>query len=156
MMKTKMQTLILGLSAVLMLSSGLALAHPGQQWQGTEARKMRMMPLQQLDLSAEQRQQVAALMQQYRATQQAQRQQPALQALLDAPQFDELAAKQLLAERRAQREQHQLARLALQHEIHQVLTPEQRQQLIELRAQPKRRAMSEQARPQRQYKSERQ
>lgn len=148
----KTNTLILTLSTVLLLSSPLALAHPGKGWQGEGQRHERtMLPLKQLDLSAEQRAQIQSLMQQHREARQQQRNPEAMQQLLDAPQFDELAAQQLLAQRAQQREQHQLARLKLQHQIHQILTPEQRQQLAELRSQ----RQSGEGKPWRQHSGER-
>lgn len=89
---------------------------------------------QQLDLTDQQRQQIRELMQAHRAAKPT-AQRDAMQALLDAPQFDEQAARDLLAQRTAQREQRQLAGLKLQHQIRQLLTSEQREQLQQLQQQ---------------------
>lgn len=129
----KIYTLLLTLGTVL--SSGVVEAHGGKHWQYGDEKPARMaLPLKQLDLTAEQRMQIQRLRQQHQAANHAQSSQQ-LEQLLEAPQFDELNAKQLLADRAAQREQRQLAHLQFQHQVYQILSPQQRQQLHELRRQ---------------------
>ncbi|MBT1445255.1 Spy/CpxP family protein refolding chaperone [Shewanella sp. JM162201] len=52
-----------------------------------------------------------------------------MQALMNAPTFDEAAAKALIAERQARGEERALEAMKLQHQMFQLLTPEQKTQL---------------------------
>lgn len=127
----KVKTILVSITSGLLLISSLnpALAGDKGEW-----RQNMTGAWQQLDLTDQQRQQIRELMQAHRAAKPT-AQREAMQALLDAPQFDEQAARDLLAQRAAQREQRQLAGLKLQHEIRQLLTSEQREQLQQLQQQ---------------------
>ena len=130
----KVKTILVSITSGLLLISSLnpALAGDKAEWRQNMAGAGQHAQLwQQLDLTEQQRQQIRELMQAHRAAKPT-AQREAMQALLDAPQFDEQAARDLLAQRAAQREQRQLAGLKLQHEIRQLLTSEQREQLQQL------------------------
>lgn len=133
----KVKTILVSITSGLLLISSLnpALAGDKGEWRQKMAGAGQHGQIwQQLDLTDQQRQQIRELMQAHRAAKPiAQRE--AMQALLDAPQFDEQAARDILAQRAAQREQRQLAGLKLQHEIRQLLTSEQREQLQQLQQQ---------------------
>ncbi|OYW96782.1 MAG: hypothetical protein B7Z18_00685 [Alishewanella sp. 32-51-5] len=133
----KVKTILVSITSGLLLISSLnpALAGDKGEWRQKMAGAGQHGQLwQQLDLTDQQRQQIRELMQAHRAAKPT-AQHEAMQALLDAPQFDEQAARDLLAQRAAQREQRQLAGLKLQHEIRQLLTSEQREQLQQLQQQ---------------------
>lgn len=101
--------------------------------------------LARLDLTDSQQQQINQLMQQHRneraskadggkadskAEYRASHQQ--LKALMAAAQFDEVAARQLLEQRQQAGLERQLAGMKLRHDIMQLLTQEQRQQLQQM------------------------
>jgi protein CpxP len=133
----KVKTILVSITSGLLLISSLnpALAGDKGEWRQKMAGAGQHGQLwQQLNLTDQQRQQIRELMQAHRAAKPT-AQHEAMQALLDAPQFDEQAARDLLAQRAAQREQRQLAGLKLQHEIRQLLTSEQREQLQQLQQQ---------------------
>lgn len=133
----KVKTILVSITSGLLLISSLnpALAGDKGEWRQKMAGAGQHGQLwQQLDLTDQQRQQIRELMQAHRAAKPT-AQGEAMQALLDAPQFDEQAARDILAQRAAQREQRQLAGLKLQHEIRQLLTSEQREQLQQLQQQ---------------------
>ncbi|WP_057788340.1 Spy/CpxP family protein refolding chaperone [Alishewanella sp. WH16-1] len=133
----KVKTILVSITSGLLLISSLnpALAGDKGEWRQKMAGAGQHGQLwQQLDLTDQQRQQIRELMQAHRAAKPT-AQREAMQALLDAPQFDEQAARDILAQRAAQREQRQLAGLKLQHEIRQLLTSEQREQLQQLQQQ---------------------
>lgn len=133
----KVKTILVSITSGLLLISSLnpALAGDKGEWRQKMAGAGQHGQLwQQLNLTDQQRQQIRELMQAHRAAK-PKAQHEAMQALLDAPQFDEQAARDLLAQRAAQREQRQLAGLKLQHEIRQLLTSEQREQLQQLQQQ---------------------
>lgn len=133
----KVKTILVSITSGLLLISSLnpALAGDKGEWRQKMAGAGQHGQLwQQLDLTDQQRQQIRELMQAHRAAKPT-AQHEAMQALLDAPQFDEQAARDILAQRAAQREQRQLAGLKLQHEIRQLLTSEQREQLQQLQQQ---------------------
>lgn len=133
----KVKTILVSITSGLLLISSLnpALAGNKGEWRQKMAGAGQHGQLwQQLDLTDQQRQQIRELMQAHRAAKPT-AQREAMQALLDAPHFDEQAARDILAQRAAQREQRQLAGLKLQHEIRQLLTSEQREQLQQLQQQ---------------------
>ncbi|MDP5205867.1 Spy/CpxP family protein refolding chaperone [Alishewanella sp. SMS8] len=144
MMKAK--TLLLTLGTLVAFSSASMAAAPDSaekaphQHKQQQQKRQQMAPgamlkrqLASLDLSAEQKQAVAAVLAEHRANQgdaadrAADKQ--AWQALMDAPQFDETTAKLLLEKRRAKQEERQLHLLQLRHQINQILTVAQREQL---------------------------
>ena len=144
MMKAK--TLLLTLSTLVAFSSASMAAAPDSAEKAPHQHKQQQQKRQQmspgamikrqlagLDLSAEQKQAVAAVLAEHRANQgdaserTADRQ--AWQALMDAPQFDQTTAKVLLEKRRAKQEERQLHGLQIRHQINQILTVEQREQL---------------------------
>jgi periplasmic protein CpxP/Spy len=91
-----------------------------------------------LDLTELQREQIQQLMQQHRTERQAsaaeKKQHNQMQALLAADNFDEMAVRDLLREQQQNHLEKRVAGLKLQHQILQVLTVEQRQQLAQKRA----------------------
>lgn len=85
---------------------------------------------EKLELTEEQRESIRQLVQDKRAEKTHDRgawkkHKKAYGALLDAPSFDEHAARELLAEKT----ERQLTHLKFQHQLRQILTEEQRQQL---------------------------
>jgi len=106
-----------------------------------------MQQLASLDLTDEQKQQIRQLMQQHRAERKAKylgkepaagqapsvRQDPSvrqqLKALMQAEHFDEVAVQQWLEQQQPAQLQRRLQALKLQHQLRQILTEEQRQQL---------------------------
>ncbi|MBZ9611229.1 Spy/CpxP family protein refolding chaperone [Rheinheimera maricola] len=137
----KATTLIFALSMITTTGlSGMAVAHQQNDDGKHHQRSMQhAKPLQRalssLDLTDSQQTQIKQLMQQHRAQQKAKpgdnitRQQ--LQGLVTADSFDEVAARQLLELQQQQKVERQLAGLKLKHDILQLLTAEQRQQLTE-------------------------
>lgn len=104
--------------------------------------------LARLDLTDSQQQQINQLIQQHhsergnnadggiadsKAEYRASHQQ--LKALMAADQFDEVAARQLLAQRQQAKLEQQLTGMKLRHNIMQLLTEEQRQQLQQMKLQ---------------------
>lgn len=97
--------------------------------------KMRHM-FRGLDLTDEQKTQIRDLMKAHKEERKAQREDKdeagraahheKMQALMSAERFDEAAAKALLAERQAKGEARALDAMKLQHQIYQLLTPEQK------------------------------
>lgn len=139
-MKVTKIILLLSMIATTGLS-GMALAHQhnadGKHQQHaphTQLHAMQRM-LGSLDLTDSQQAQIKQLTQQYRAQQKALPRDSAvrlqLQQLIAADNFDEVAAVSLLEQQQQKELERRLAGLKLQHEIHQLLTPQQRQQLAD-------------------------
>lgn len=89
--------------------------------------------LSKLDLTAEQRVAITALLDAHRQ-QRPERtvdatERQAWQALMAAPQFDVTSARELLEKKQARQLERQLQSMQLQHQIRQLLTEEQREQL---------------------------
>lgn len=133
----KMKTLLITLSTLIAVS-GVAIADeakrerkaPTYSEQHTPDYRHKKM-LGRLDLSAEQRAAIKALMATHRQERPAEPlDRQAWQALMDAPQFDATSARDLLEKKQAR----QLQAMQLQHQIRQILTDEQRQQLDSERA----------------------
>jgi periplasmic protein CpxP/Spy len=86
-----------------------------------------------LELTDSQKDDIKQLVQQHRAERAGHRPDKAsreqLHAVLAAEQFNESAARQILEQRQQQRLDQELSALKLRHQVLQVLTPEQRQQL---------------------------
>lgn len=107
--------------------------------------------ISQLDLTQEQKQDVKTIMQQakgnvdrqsrqaLRAEHQAER-----LALLNSETFDEQKAREMIASHQQQMSEKQLAMLKTQHQVYQILTPEQRVKFAELMSQGKGRGSKRQ------------
>lgn len=140
-MKVTKIILLLSMIATTGLS-GMALAHQhnadGKHQQHhmahTQLHAMQRM-LGSLDLTDSQQAQIKQLTQQHRAQQKALPRDSALrqqlQQLIAADNFDEVAAVSLLEQQQQKELERRLAGLKLQYEIHQLLTPQQRQQLAD-------------------------
>lgn len=93
--------------------------------------------LADLDLTDSQREKIKLLMEEQREAFKPEKPDNAvhdkMQALLLAKKFDESAAKKLLEQQQQQAVERKLKMLKLEHEVLQVLTDEQRQQLAEKR-----------------------
>ncbi|WP_052074643.1 Spy/CpxP family protein refolding chaperone [Shewanella mangrovi] len=124
------------------MRDGMGMGHHGPMCGGKMGPMMKhgimgnrggMMPMMMhgLDLTDAQRADVHKLLKAQHESMQAQRKahMDAMQALLTAKTFDEAKAKQLLAQKQQQREQHQLARLKMQQQIYNLLTDEQKAKL---------------------------
>lgn len=128
---------------VMLFSAGLLLAQPvlagGDEGQrGGPHGGQLLKGLKGLDLTDAQRAQIKTLMENARATlpspEAMQSSHQAMQALIKAPQFDAVAARQLLEAQQDKQLEAQLARLKLQHDIRAVLTDEQKAKLDERQA----------------------
>ncbi|WP_338590539.1 Spy/CpxP family protein refolding chaperone [Shewanella khirikhana] len=122
-----------------LLGGTAAMANPYHEGHGERGpmmmEKMRHM-FRGLDLTDEQKTQIRELMKAHKEDRKAQREgkddaarsahHDKMMALMNAERFDEAAAKALIAERQAQGEARALEAMKLQHEIYQVLTPEQK------------------------------
>ncbi|WP_372871214.1 Spy/CpxP family protein refolding chaperone [Shewanella sp.] len=122
-----------------LLGGTAAMANPHHEGHGERGpmmmEKMRHM-FRGLDLSDEQKTQIHELMKAHKQERKAQREDKndaaraahheKMMALMNAERFDEAAAKALLAERQAKGEARALEAMKLQHQIYQLLTPEQK------------------------------
>ncbi|WP_445767347.1 Spy/CpxP family protein refolding chaperone [Rheinheimera sp.] len=140
-MKVTKFVLVLSMIAATGLS-GVALAH---QHNDDAKRQQRNSPHTQLhamqrmlgalDLTDSQQAQIKQLMQQHRAQQKALPRDNALrqqlQQLVAADSFDEASARRLLQQQQQQQVEQRLTGLKLKHDILQLLSEEQRQQLAE-------------------------
>ncbi|GAA0551480.1 hypothetical protein GCM10009098_18900 [Rheinheimera aquimaris] len=136
----KLAKLIFALSVITASSlSGSVMAHEHRAARHDGAHHERHLPMKRmlagLDLTDNQREQIKQLMQQQREAFKREGRDNAahlqLQALLIAEQFDESAARQLLEQQQQRAVEKRLTMLKLQHQVLQVLTEEQRQQLAE-------------------------
>ncbi len=105
----------------------------------------------QLDLSDAQQQQVRDIMQQMkgsvdRSSRQAMRAEHQAErlAILSAPEFDEAKANEMITRHQASMSEQKLQMLRTQHQIFQVLTPEQQAKFADLMAQGKGRGSQRQ------------
>ncbi|WP_417761830.1 Spy/CpxP family protein refolding chaperone [Shewanella sp.] len=100
-------------------------------WGGMGHDMMGFMSLRGVQLTEQQQQQIGALKKQhFQDMMQAHKQNmEAMNSLMAAKNFDEKKAKQLIAEREQQRAAYRLDKLKMQHEIYQLLTDEQKQQV---------------------------
>ena len=80
--------------------------------------------LKQVDLTAEQKESVESLIKEYRLANKGELHED-MMAILKAEKFDVKKAKALIASREALKEQKQLKRLQMRHDIYQLLTAEQ-------------------------------
>ena len=108
--------------------------HPKQMQHDRQHQVMHKM-LASLDLTPSQKAQIKALVEQHREKYQASKPKAGMrhkvQQLVSADSFDEVAARSLLEQQQQKDIERRLDGLKLQHEIRQLLTPEQRQQLSE-------------------------
>ncbi|MDP2714913.1 Spy/CpxP family protein refolding chaperone [Rheinheimera sp.] len=120
---------------------GIAVAHEHKAAGYEHGRHMQHAPMKRmlagLELTDSQREQIKQLMQQHRSEQKATRagntERQQMRDLLAADTFDEVAARQLIAKQQQQAADKRLAAMKLQHQVLQLLTDEQRQQLNEKR-----------------------
>lgn len=140
----KISKLIFALSLLTASSvAGVAVAHEHKAAGYEHGRHMQHAPMKRmlagLDLTDSQREQIKQLMQQHRSEQKTARPDKAerkqMRDLLAADTFDETAARLLLEKQQQQAVNKRLAAMKLQHQVLQVLTDEQRQQLNEKRQQ---------------------
>ncbi|QYJ75185.1 MULTISPECIES: Spy/CpxP family protein refolding chaperone [Shewanella] len=129
---------LIALVAGSALLGGVAMANPHHEG-GHEGRpmmdNMRHM-FRGLDLTDEQKTQFRELMKAHKDERKAQREgkddaartahHEKMKALMSAATFDEAAAKALIAERQAKGEARALEAMKLQHQMYQLLTPEQK------------------------------
>lgn len=143
----KAKTLLITLSTLIALS-GVAIADEVKSERKFKAHDQQHAPTYMhkkifsgLDLTAEQRTAIKALMTAQRQNRPERLAEPAdrqaWQALMDAPQFDMTSARELLEKKHARQLERQLHAMQLQHQIRQLLTEEQRQQLDSQRGKPR-------------------
>lgn len=140
-MKVSKLIFALGLLTASSLS-GIAVAHEQKAAGYEHGRYMQHSPVKRmlagLNLTDSQREQIKQLMQQHRSGQKNARPDNTRQQMRDlmaADTFDEVAARILLEAQQQQAVDKRLAALQLRHQVLQVLTAEQRQQLREKRQQ---------------------
>ena len=139
-MKVSKLIFALGLLTASSLS-GVAVAHEHKAAGYEHGRHMQHAPMKRmlagLELTDSQREQIKQLMKQHRSEQKAARPDKAerqqMRDLLAADTFDEVTARQLIEKQQQQAVDKRLAAMKLQHQVLQVLTDEQRQQLNEKR-----------------------
>ena len=106
-----------------------------QQMQHDRQHQVMHKMLASLDLTQSQKAQIKALVEQHREKHQASKPKAGMrqqvQQLVSADSFDEVAARSLLEQQQQKDIERRLEGLKLQHEIRQLLTPDQRQQLAE-------------------------
>ncbi|RCU50958.1 hypothetical protein DU002_06435 [Corallincola holothuriorum] len=125
---------LLVLSLATALVAPIAMAKPGP---GAGKNGMREV-ISQLDLSSEQQTQIKALFQaqkeQRKGQKSGQRQQMKadMEALITADSFDESKARSLIEQHSQRMEDRMVQRLQMQHQIYQLLTPEQQVQFLQL------------------------
>jgi len=107
--------------------------HNGDKRRGGKGNKT--MGFQKLDLTAEQKTAIEAIMETNKTASEALRSAHKLemQALLDTPTFDKEQATTLIEQREAQRTDKKLTMMQVKHEIYQLLTDEQKAQYNELK-----------------------
>lgn len=135
------------LAALLMATSlGATAGHHGGQECGMRGQGEMHKALWQLDLSDEQRTEIKAIFKASKEEHKAKREQrddevrkaereqrkAQMKALMDAAEFDEEAAKALIAERQQKQSERQLVQMRNHHQVMQILTVEQREQLAEM------------------------
>lgn len=131
----KLSKLIIACSLIAASATSLAVLaheHGAERHQG-KSRSPEMHMLKGLELSDSQQQQIQTLVQQQRDNTKPRKERKAemakMQALVQAEQFDEAAVRALLQQIQQQRLENKLAMLKLQHDIRQLLTAEQREEL---------------------------
>lgn len=138
----KLAKLIFAMSIITVSSlSGSVMAHEHKASRHDRGHHEHHQPMKRmlagLDLTDSQREQIKLLMKQQREAIKSEKRDSAvhlqMQALLMAEQFDEVAAKQLLEQQQQQAVEKRLMMLKLQHQVLQILTEEQRQQLADKR-----------------------
>ncbi len=100
-------------------------------WGGMNHDMMGFMSLRGVQLTDQQQEQIKALKKQhFQAMMDAHKQNvDAMKSLMAAKDFDEAKAKKLVAQREQQRAAYQVEKLKMQHDIYQLLTEEQQQQV---------------------------
>ncbi|MCE0556637.1 MULTISPECIES: Spy/CpxP family protein refolding chaperone [unclassified Motilimonas] len=138
--------------AALSLALPLSLSVNAKAMDGMQGHRGGMKNIiSQLDLTQQQKQDVNNIMQQAkgnmdrqsRQTQRAEHQAERL-ALLSNETFDEEKARAMIASHQQQMSERKLAMLKIQHQVYQVLTPEQRVKFAELMTQGKGRGSKRQ------------
>ena len=131
----KLSKLIIALSFIAAsTTSVVVMAHESdaERHQGKPGSSVMHM-LRGLELSDSQQQQIQTLVQQRRGDMAPRKEHKPemaeMQALMQAEQFDEAAVRALLQQHQQQRLESKLAMLKLQHDIRQLLTTEQREEL---------------------------
>lgn len=117
--------------------SGMAVAHEHKATAYENGRHMQHAPMGRmlagLELTESQQQQIKQLMQQHRSSQKAVRPDKAerqqMRDLMAADAFDEVTARHIIESQQQQAADKRLAAMKLQHQVLQILTDEQRQQL---------------------------
>jgi len=131
----KLSKLIIAFSLITASATSVAVLaheHEVERHQG-KSRSPVMHMLKGLELSDSQQQQIQRLVQQQRDNTEPRKERKdemaKMQALVQAEQFDEAAVRALLQQHQQQRLENKLAMLKLQHDIRQLLTAEQREEL---------------------------
>lgn len=103
---------------------------------GKHGQRSEMKMMKQLDLSAEQKQQVKAIMQAQKQQKQNVEQRSMMHeqrmAIITSASFDKDAAQTLITQQQAMKQSRMLDKLAAQHQVYQLLTPEQQTKYQEL------------------------
>ncbi|MGY5451076.1 Spy/CpxP family protein refolding chaperone [Agarivorans sp. MS3-6] len=114
----------------------VAFAAKGEKQGGKQDQRAEMHMMKQLDLSAEQKQQVKAIMQAQKKQQPNTEQRAMMHeqrmAIITSATFDKDAAQTLITQQQAMKQSRMLDKLEAQHQVYQLLTPEQQTKYQEL------------------------
>jgi len=137
MMKTL--TLLFTAASLMLFTSGVTAGHHNKSDQANKPHQMQRgatsykKMLEGIELSSEQKQQFQQLMAEHRANkpqrERGQKARGAMRELMQADHFDDVAVTALLQQQQEQRLAQRVARLKLRHQVYQILSPEQREQL---------------------------
>ena len=138
--KAKLTALLFTFGATSMAPTVMAGQGHGCERGGHKVPMMRLM--RKLDLSDDQRQQAKDLVKAYKQsiknnkvpTAERQANYAKMQELIKAPNFDDQSVEDFVSQNSSKRQASAVARIKLQHDLYQLLTPEQQTKAEELKA----------------------
>lgn len=148
-------TLILTAASLLLATNSVTAGHHNKPGQAGKSYEMQHggFPFQKMlagvELTSAQQQQLRQLLQEHKASksdlERGATDRGALRQLVQAEYFDEQAVTELLQLQQPQRLTQRVAQLKLRHQVYQLLTPEQRQQLADKHQQRKQKLQQRKA-----------
>ncbi|SNY57444.1 protein CpxP [Arsukibacterium tuosuense] len=141
-------TLMLTAASLLLVTHSATAGHHNKPEQADKSYKMQrgsfsyQKMLADVELTTAQQQQLQQLMAEHRSDKPKRErdnsERGAMRQLLQADYFDEVAVTELLQQQQQKRLAQRVAQLKLRHQVNQLLTPDQRQQLADKHQQRKR------------------
>ena len=136
-------TLMLTVASLLLVTNSATAGHHSKPEQAGKSYEMQHRGfsfekmLAGVELTSAQQQQLRQLLQEHKASKPERgiNERGALRQLVQADYFDEQAVTELLQKQQQQRLTQRVAQLKLRHQVYQLLTPEQRQQLTDVHKQ---------------------